>query len=682
MTNNPHRAMTEQYQQAPTETSRKTRASIATLGLAISMGATGLLLPRQGDHAIAAEPNQAPSLSSQAVAAATSKTHTVQANDTIATIARQYDVAPEALAAANHLSIDAVLSAGQQLTIPARSIPQRTVVSAIEPITAEVETATLSAPTVETSQTTAEANSEQFSASLAHGESEADSQTTAITLDRSRIPALPDNQVEVAAVAPEASVVIDASATAAESASANSPAVTEIPVAEAPSSPNTIDLLADAAAIRSIDRLQAQSQRLSQALESLAANTGNLLGSTTEAIELLALEPQPTTESAEVPTTDRTEETVALQSATTAERASADAVTPTANDLVVSIPTAADYRLTAVAVPTQRLDRPAVPVSAAAARTVATEEVGGGAVNLLSHAATAQSLAGAADVPTASSRLQQGTANSDLASPRYSPYIDGLRAEIQALQARYQNQTGESSRSGAISLLAPAAATAVAASQASTVANQAATVAVQPPSAPLSDRPLALSQPMPEADPRRSQLIAAASEPLNARNPRVQTLLNASVSPQLPPLSDPSAYLPGAQPQTMRGYIWPSQGILTSGYGWRWGRMHRGIDIAAPVGTPVVAAADGVVATSGWDSGGYGNKVDIRHPDGSLTRYAHNSRLLVRAGQTVRQGQLIAEMGSTGRSTGPHLHFEIRPSGKGAVNPMAFLPSGGLRAAR
>jgi lysostaphin len=110
--------------------------------------------------------------------------------------------------------------------------------------------------------------------------------------------------------------------------------------------------------------------------------------------------------------------------------------------------------------------------------------------------------------------------------------------------------------------------------------------------------------------------------------------------------------------------------------------MHRGIDIAAPVGTPVVAAADGVVATSGWDSGGYGNKVDIRHPDGSLTRYAHNSRLLVRAGQTVRQGQLIAEMGSTGRSTGPHLHFEIRPSGKGAVNPMAFLPSGGLRAAR
>lgn len=100
-------------------------------------------------------------------------------------------------------------------------------------------------------------------------------------------------------------------------------------------------------------------------MESLAANTGNLLGSTTEAIELLALEPQPTTESAEVPTTDRTEETVALQSATTAERASVDAVTPTANDLVVSIPTAADYRLTAVAVPTQRLDRPAVPVSAA-----------------------------------------------------------------------------------------------------------------------------------------------------------------------------------------------------------------------------------------------------------------------------------------------------------------------------
>jgi murein DD-endopeptidase MepM/ murein hydrolase activator NlpD len=93
----------------------------------------------------------------------------------------------------------------------------------------------------------------------------------------------------------------------------------------------------------------------------------------------------------------------------------------------------------------------------------------------------------------------------------------------------------------------------------------------------------------------------------------------------------------------------------TSGYGWRWGRMHRGIDIAGPVGTPIMAAASGVVVRSGWNSGGYGNLVDIRHADGSMTRYAHNSRLLVREGQQVRQGQQIAEMGSTGFSTGPHV---------------------------
>ncbi|RAQ40206.1 peptidase M23, partial [Arthrospira sp. O9.13F] len=107
---------------------------------------------------------------------------------------------------------------------------------------------------------------------------------------------------------------------------------------------------------------------------------------------------------------------------------------------------------------------------------------------------------------------------------------------------------------------------------------------------------------------------------------------------------------------------------------WRWGRMHRGIDIAGPVGTPILAAAPGVVIFSGWNSGGYGNLVELEHPDGSVTLYAHNHRNLVSKGQKVTQGQLIAEMGSTGFSTGPHLHFEIHPTGNGAVNPMALLP--------
>jgi murein DD-endopeptidase MepM/ murein hydrolase activator NlpD len=126
---------------------------------------------------------------------------------------------------------------------------------------------------------------------------------------------------------------------------------------------------------------------------------------------------------------------------------------------------------------------------------------------------------------------------------------------------------------------------------------------------------------------------------------------------------------------SFNGYIWPAKGVLTSGYGWRWGRMHRGIDIAGPIGTPIVASASGVVTEAGWNSGGYGHLVKIQHNDGSLTLYAHNSRILVGKGQRVEQGQQVAEMGSSGYSTGPHLHFEVHPPGKGAVDPLAYLPS-------
>ncbi len=123
-----------------------------------------------------------------------------------------------------------------------------------------------------------------------------------------------------------------------------------------------------------------------------------------------------------------------------------------------------------------------------------------------------------------------------------------------------------------------------------------------------------------------------------------------------------------------RTWIWPTKGVFSSGYGWRWGRMHKGIDIANNVGTTIVAAREGQVSFAGWHDGGYGYLVEIRHPDGSKSLYAHNSRLLVRVGQPVAQGTAIASMGSTGRSTGPHLHFEIHPPGRGAANPLQFLP--------
>jgi murein DD-endopeptidase MepM/ murein hydrolase activator NlpD len=149
----------------------------------------------------------------------------------------------------------------------------------------------------------------------------------------------------------------------------------------------------------------------------------------------------------------------------------------------------------------------------------------------------------------------------------------------------------------------------------------------------------------------------------------------SGVSPQLPQLTA-SAYLPDVQDYGLStGFIWPADGVFTSGYGYRWGRIHGGIDIAAPVGTPILAAASGVIDYATWNDGGYGNMIDIRHADGTITRYAHMNELYVKEGQTVSQGQTIGAMGSTGFSTGPHLHFEIRPNGGSAIDPMTFLAS-------
>lgn len=135
----------------------------------------------------------------------------------------------------------------------------------------------------------------------------------------------------------------------------------------------------------------------------------------------------------------------------------------------------------------------------------------------------------------------------------------------------------------------------------------------------------------------------------------------------------PHAMATQPAPPAQATYIYPAQGSLSSGYGWRWGRMHQGIDIAAAPGSPIVASAAGSVTYADWNDGGYGYLVEITHADSSVTLYAHNSRILVREGDRVAQGQLIAEMGSTGRSTGPHCHFEIRLKGKGAVDPLAYL---------
>ncbi|GAB4301054.1 MAG: hypothetical protein Fur0025_41070 [Oscillatoriaceae cyanobacterium] len=287
--------------------------------------------------------------------------------------------------------------------------------------------------------------------------------------------------------------------------------------------------------------------------------------------------------------------------------------------------------------------------------------------------------------------------------PAQNPYTEGLRSDIQKLQQQHQSQPAQNETSvldqGAMKV-APAV-TAWAIDQFlplpnlhpesnSEIQNEAlqadinqnirapqerTEVSFPPTQAPVRQmptRPLATKpEPTPAPTPPGEQVVAVA--PLGYEAYQIDPTPGRMVSPQIPPLPGPDKYLPSSPP-LFNGYMWPAQGALTSGYGWRWGRMHKGIDIAAPIGTPIYAAAPGKVTFAGWNEGGYGNLVEIEHPDGSLTIYAHNNRIVVQEGQEVDQGDQVAEMGSTGFSTGPHLHFEIHPAGQGAVNPMAYLP--------
>ena len=150
---------------------------------------------------------------------------------------------------------------------------------------------------------------------------------------------------------------------------------------------------------------------------------------------------------------------------------------------------------------------------------------------------------------------------------------------------------------------------------------------------------------------------------------RVQTVPKASS----PSRSAKKKKTPTVKPR--RGVlIWPTKGTLTSSFGKRNGRKHEGIDIAAPKGTPIYSAADGEVVFSGWGPTGYGKMVIIKHQHHLTTVYAHNSKILVKKGVRVKQGQKISLMGSTGRSTGPHLHFEVRNDTE-PKNPIKYLPT-------
>ncbi|WP_434085431.1 M23 family metallopeptidase [Mycolicibacter virginiensis] len=124
-------------------------------------------------------------------------------------------------------------------------------------------------------------------------------------------------------------------------------------------------------------------------------------------------------------------------------------------------------------------------------------------------------------------------------------------------------------------------------------------------------------------------------------------------------------------------FVAPTQGAFTSNFGYRWGVLHAGIDIANAIGTPILAASDGVVIESG-PSAGYGMLVKLRHSDGTVTLYGHINRSLVSVGERVMAGDQIAEMGNRGYSTGPHLHFEVLQNGTNRIDPASWLAKRGI----
>jgi murein DD-endopeptidase MepM/ murein hydrolase activator NlpD len=184
-----------------------------------------------------------------------------------------------------------------------------------------------------------------------------------------------------------------------------------------------------------------------------------------------------------------------------------------------------------------------------------------------------------------------------------------------------------------------------------------------------SQSPTANATSTPNANATATPSATASATPTRSTNPSAAA-----------PGADPTARSAGASPAPVArpsragrpSLSWPLKGVLYGRYGVRGGERHDGIDIAAPEGAPVVAAADGTVLYAG-EQPGYGAIVILEHEGGLVTLYAHNSRVLVREGARVRRGEAIARVGQTGRTTGPHLHFEVR-EGTRPRNPLLFLP--------
>ena len=152
-----------------------------------------------------------------------------------------------------------------------------------------------------------------------------------------------------------------------------------------------------------------------------------------------------------------------------------------------------------------------------------------------------------------------------------------------------------------------------------------------------------------------------------------QRLIIPGVAAATPTLSQRRGTLLSSRSASNTAFLWPTGGQISSGFGPRWGGFHYGIDIAAVVGTPILAIAACTVTDAGWWPG-FGKMVRIEHEDGWVSIYGHSSRIFVAAGEEVKTGQKIATVGRTGNATGPHLHLEMIFNGA-HQNPLKHLPA-------
>ena len=640
-----------QPEQISAGVSRRARTSAAMFGLALSVGASSLVLPHRDDGANAAESKgtevAAQSLSQIAalpisepgsivvLPSTVTVEHVVREGQTLSQIARSYRVNVQDISATNHLAADVLLKPGQVLKIPVNRAD-----SALKASLPEI---------------VASADLNQVPAAG----------STALSRLRDQRDKLKDSLAELRSEDVKGSAAGANGAVASIASTASTPALAsqtgEKPEAYQVQPGDTLTAIARAHGIS--ERTLATTNHLSDPDWIRVSDSLNVPSAPSSVPGNTQLAGTVKTPSSPVSQPSVAQSPMALPSVQQV------AIAPQTQDYrvglgdtVAQIAKAHNVPLSTL-VDANHLSDPNIifvgqvlrlPDAPAAAEPIAVKP---------QAMAIAPRMAISAVQPAEPSSAQSeilGSPDAAQAAPRY---VENLLAEVRALRAKHQADVA----------VRPAQQPVMVTARREAVSNPVALRSTAPQMSPQSRVQQPTAQQSTAQQPADgSTLVATASISSENYAPLRQPVIGRTVSPELPPLPGAEAFLP--EGLRSNGYIWPARGLLTSGYGWRWGRMHAGIDIAADVGTPVYAAANGVVEYSDWNSGGYGNLVDVRHPDGSLTRYAHLSRSLVREGQQVRQGEQIAEMGSTGYSTGPHLHFEVHPKDEGAVNPIAYLP--------